>query len=148
MGANFNFNKVILGGRLTSDVEVKTTQSGISVANFSIAVNRRASKDGEKQVDFINCQAWRSNAELIGKYFSKGSSICIVGSLQVRSWEDNNGNKRYDTEVIVDEVAFVDSKNDAQGTGTATPTNYIPDAYNVAPKGDFEAVETDDSLPF
>lgn len=146
--ASFNFNKVILGGRLTSDVEVKTTQSGISVANFSIAVNRKSSKDGEKQVDFINCQAWRGNAELIGKYFSKGSSICIVGAIQNRSWEDNNGNKRYATEVIVDEVAFVDSKNDAQGTGTATPTNYIPDAYNVAPKGDFEAVETDDSLPF
>ena len=146
--ASFNFNKVILGGRLTSDVEVKTTQSGISVANFSIAVNRKSSKDGEKQVDFINCQAWRGNAELIGKYFSKGSSICIVGAIQNRSWEDNNGNKRYATVVIVDEVAFVDSKNDAQGTGTATPTNYIPDAYNVAPKGDFEAVETDDSLPF
>jgi single-strand DNA-binding protein len=146
--SNFNFNKVILGGRLTSDVEVKTTQSGVSVANFSIAVNRRASAERRAETDFHNCVAWRGNAELIGKYFSKGSSICIVGSLQNRSWEDNNGNKRYSTDVIVDEVAFVDSKNDAQGTGTATPTNYIPEAYNVAPKGDFEAVETDDSLPF
>ena len=127
--SNLNLNKVVLAGRLTNDVELKETQSGVSVCSFSIAVNRRFSKDQEQTADFINCQAWRSTAEFISKYFHKGSSICITGSIQTRSWSDQNGNKRYSTEVVVDEAMFVDSKNEAQGTGMTSPTNYIPDAY-------------------
>ena len=146
--ANFNLNKVILAGRLTSDVELKTTQSGVSVTTFSIAVNRKYSQEGEQQADFINCTAWRSTAEFIAKYFSKGSSICIVGSIQTRSWEDNNGNKRYATEVLADEAMFVDSKTESQGTGTAIPSNYIPDAYKTPQNANFEAVEADADLPF
>ena len=155
--ANFNLNKAILGGRMTADVELKQTPSGVAVCSFSIAVNRRVAKDAEQQVDFINCVAWRQTAEFIAKYFRKGSSICIVGQIQ----------KRYATEVVADEAYFVDSKSDV---GQA-PAPYIPDAYApTAPSGyipqssvptdtaqqqamsftpkPFAANETDDDLPF
>ena len=144
--ANFNFNKVILGGRLTADIEMKQTPSGVAVCNFSIAVNRKPSKDGESQADFINCQAWRGTAEFIGKYFRKGSSICVLGSIQTRSWKDKDGSTRYATEVIVDEATFVDGKNDAQGAETASPNTYIPDAYKKPQTAKYE--DTDADLPF
>lgn len=141
--ANFNFNKVILGGRLTSDVELKQTQGGISVCSFSIAVNRKTGKVEETKTDFINCTAWRATAEFIHRFFGRGSSICVVGTIQTRNWEDQNGQKRYATEVVVDEAMFVDSKSEAQHVATAT-TNYVPDAY----KPTFEPVNADECLPF
>lgn len=141
--ASLNLNKVILGGRLTADVEIKQTPNGVAVCNFSIAVNRKYSKESEQQTDFINCQAWRGTAEFIGKYFKKGSSICVIGSIQTRSWKDNNGNNRYATEVIVDEALFVDGKNDTQGAETANPNTYIPDAYQPQ-----QTADEDDDLPF
>jgi single-strand DNA-binding protein len=150
--ANFNINKVVLGGRLTSDVELKQTPSGVSVCSFSIAINRKYAKEGEQQADFINCQAWRGTAEFISKYFRKGSSICITGSIHTRSWNDQNGNKRYATEVVADEAMFVDSKGseDAPNAQNGSqskfePSPYIPDAYT---QPSFEQVDTDDSLPF
>lgn len=145
--SNFNFNKVILGGRLTADVELKQTQGGVSVAQFSLAVNRRYSKEGAQEADFINCTAWRSTAEFIAKYFRKGSSLCVVGQIQTRSWEDNNGQKRYATDVLVDEAMFVDGKNDSQGTETANTGNYVPEAYTTPQNANFEDVQ-DDDLPF
>jgi single-strand DNA-binding protein len=145
MGANFNFNKVILGGRLTADVELKVTQSGISVCTFDIAVNRKVAKDQPQKSDFITCQAWRQTAEFVSRYFKKGSSICVVGSLQKREWEDKNGNKRYSTEVMVDEVLFVDSKNDSQGAEAEGAYNpYL----NAVAEPKFEEIGNDDSLPF
>lgn len=146
--ANLNLNKVILGGRLTSDPELKETQSGVSVCSFSIAVNRKVAKDQEQKADFINCTAWRNTAEFIHRYFRKGSSLCIVGNIQTRSWDDKNGNKRYATEVVVDEAMFVDSKNDAGQGGTSNPTTYIPEAYNTQQGANFEPVDTDSGLPF
>lgn len=150
--ASLNLNKVVLCGRLTADVELKQTQSGVSVCSFSIAVNRKYAKEGEQQADFINCQAWRGTAEFISKYFRKGSSICITGSIQTRSWNDQNGNKRYATEVVADEAMFVDSKGSedtpsAQGgsQGKFEPPAYIPDAYT---QPTFESVRNDDDLPF
>ena len=152
--ANFNLNKVILGGRLTADPELKQTPSGVSVISFSIAVNRRFrsanGEQGEQQADFINCVAWRNTAEFISKYFRKGSSICVLGSIQTRSWQDNQGQKRYTTEVVVDEANFVDSRNDNGGQ------SYTPDAYGSAPSyssnsvsaPNFEDHNTDDDLPF
>ena len=141
--ANFNLNKVILGGRVTADPEFKATPQGISVCSFSVAVNRR-SKDGQAPADFINCQAWRATAEFIHRYFKKGSSICLVGSIQTRTWNDQQGNKRYATEVIVDEAYFVDSKSD-----NAAPV-FGMDAASFqtqqAPK--FEEIAGDDDLPF
>jgi single-strand DNA-binding protein len=122
--ANFNFNKVILGGRLTADPELKTTQSGVSVTTFSVAVTRRFSgKDGEQQTaDFVNVTAWRQTAEFITKFFRKGSSLCVVGSIQTRSWTDQQGQKHWATEVVADEAYFVDAKGDgAQQGGTQAP---------------------------
>ena len=145
--ANFSLNKVILGGRLTSQPELKQTPQGVSVTTFSIAVNRRGKKD---ETDFINCVAWRQTAELICKHFGKGSSICIVGQIQVRSWSDNNGNKRYATEVIADEVYFVDSKAEGNGDGYSIPSaSKAPQNANLAVEmAKFEEVDTDSDLPF
>ena len=145
--SNLNLNKVILGGRLTADPELKQTPSGVAVCSFSLAVNRRYSKE-EQQTDFINCQAWRGTAEFISKYFRKGSALCVVGSIQTRSWKDQNGNNRYATEVIVDEALFVDGKNDSQGTEASSPNTYIPDAYKTPQTENFEPVDTNDDLPF
>ena len=137
--ANLNFNKAILGGRLTADAELKQTPSGVSVCTFSIAVNRKGGKDAEQKTDFINCVAWRNTAEFISKYFKKGSCILVVGNIQNRSWQDGNGIKRYATEVIVDEVNFVDSKGETSNGG-ATP--YSADVTA------FEEMTADDDLPF
>ena len=136
--ANFNLNKVILGGRLTADPELKQTPQGVSVTSFSVAVNRRGK---EQQTDFINCVAWRQTAEIICKFFRKGSSICIVGNIQVRTWNDNNGNKRYATEVIADEVHFVDSR-DEQSAATGAPT------FATVQAPQFEEISPEDDLPF
>ena len=153
--ANFNLNKSILGGRLAADPELKQTQSGVSVCSFKVAVNRRYAKDGNQEADFINCQAWRQTAEFICKYFKKGSSICVVGAIQTRSWEDN-GQKRYATEVVVDEAYFVDGKGD--GVEAAKPTQTIPNptqwgkgqmpsAYSGM-SDQFEEIPGDEALPF
>jgi single-strand DNA-binding protein len=137
--ANFNINKLVLGGRLTSDVELKQTPSGVSVCTFTLAVNRKYQAEGQQQTDFLNCTAWRQTAEFISKYFRKGSSLCVTGSVQTRTWQDQNGQKRYATDIVVDEALFVDSKNEAQQAEAPKPTNYIPDAYKVP---------QDESLPF
>ena len=142
--ANFNLNKVILGGRMTADPELKQTPQGVSVTSFSIAVNRR-SKDGQAPADFINCQAWRATAEFISRYFKKGSSICLVGSLQTRTWNDQQGNKRYATEVVADEAYFVDSKSD-NGSVPSFAADAAAFQTQQAPK--FEEIEGDDDLPF
>lgn len=151
--SNLNLNKVVLCGRLTADPELKQTQNGIAVVSFSLAVNRRFSRgaDGQNnsQADFINCVAWRQTAEFISKYFKKGSSLCITGSIQTRTWNDNTGAKRYATEVVVDEAMFVDSRSD-----NAAQSNYVPDAYGSpsfssgAEAPNFEEIKTDDDLPF
>lgn len=148
MGANFNLNKSILGGRLTADPELKQTASGLSACTFTIAVNRRYAKDGQQEADFINCQAWRQTAEFITKYFKKGSSICVTGAIQTRSWTDNNGQKRYATEVVVDEAYFVDGKNDAQGAENTSVGKYMPDAYKAQQSANFEEIQADEGLPF
>ena len=152
--ANFNLNKVIIGGRLTSDPELKQTTSGISVVSFSVAVNRKYQSKGAdqaQQADFFNVVAWRATAEFISRYFKKGSSICISGSLQSRNWQDQQGQKRTTVEIVVDEAFFVDSKSDS----AMSPDSYTPDSYSVpsyagasggAPK--FEEIADDDELPF
>lgn len=130
--SNLNLNKVILAGRLTADVELKQTTSGVSVCSFTLAINRKFQANGQQQTDFIQCQAWRQTAEFIARYFKKGSALCISGSIQVRSWTDNNNQKRYATEVVADEAMFVDGKNDSQGAE-------IPN---------YEEMNEDDDLPF
>lgn len=147
-----NFNQAILAGRLTADPELKTTQSGISVTQFTVAVSRPKRKDDNTDTaDFISCVAWKERAELVTKYFRKGSAIMVIGQIQTRTWTDNNNQKRYATEVLVDNIRFVDSKADAaQKSPTANENSgapsYIPDAYKAP---NFEEVTADDGdLPF
>lgn len=119
--ANFNYNKVILGGRLTADPELKTTPSGIPVTSFTVAINRRGAK--ENVADFINVNAWRQTAEFITRYFRRGSSICLVGSLKTRSWTDSKtGTSRWATEVEADEAFFVDAKAEMPGQVVVDPS--------------------------
>ena len=141
--ANFNLNKTILGGRLTADPELKTTPSGASVTSFTVAVNRRGKgKDGETQADFINVTAWRGMAEFITRHFRKGSSICVVGAIQTRSWTDPQGQKHYAIEVVADEAYFVDSKGEA-----AQPSSqYVPEQYTSG--GFRQEGDGDEDLPF
>ena len=154
---NLNLNKVILGGRLVSDPELKQTQSGIPVCSFSVAVNRRGSGESEQKVDFINCQAWRQTAEFLCRYFRKGSSVCIIGAIQMRTYTDKNSQQRTVAEVIAEEVNFVDSKGEIspsvatnEASKASAPASYIPDAYksNSASQASFEDVVQDDDLPF
>ncbi len=174
--ANLNLNKVILCGRLTQNPELRQTPSGVMVLRFSIAVNRRFSsknEDGSRnqpEADFINCVAWRQQAEFISRYFHKGSSICIVGNIQTGSYTDQQGNKRYTTDVVVDEVNFVDSKGENQngfdqgysqsGQGAYMPQSYTaPQPQYSTPAGSspaqqntaapqFELIDAEDELPF
>lgn len=149
--ANLNLNKVILAGRLVADPELKkTTNTDSSVCSFTVAVNRRYSKPGEQpQADFIDCVAWRQQAEFLSRYFRKGSSVCIIGSLQKRAWNDQQGNKRYTTEVIADEINFVDAKS--EGPNREFSPDAVPQApaYSTAPAEltKFEEADEDD-LPF
>ncbi|MBQ8002433.1 MAG: single-stranded DNA-binding protein [Clostridia bacterium] len=142
-------NKVILIGRFTRDPELRSTPQGTSTCSFSLAVDRNyQSASGERQADFINCVAWRQTAEFISKYFQKGNMVCVEGSIQTRSWKDNEGNNRYATEVIVDRSYFVESKKSAQGSASGmeapvfndSPFGNLPDP--ISPLG------TDDDLPF
>ena len=139
-------NKIQLIGRVTRDIELKTSQSGVSMARFTLAVNR-IKKD---EADFINCRAWRERAEFISRYFHKGSSISIVGTLQQNNWTDQQGAKRSTYEVVVDEVSFVDSAAENRAAGQ----NYNPyagDQGAAAPAEEtssFEQVENEDDLPF
>lgn len=149
------FNKVILMGRLTADPELKQTQGGTAVTSFTLAVDRKYTKEGqEKQTDFITCQAWRSTAEFICKYFAKGSAMLLCGELQTRSWEQD-GQKRYATEVVVSEVTFCEAKKNSEGNNTSTAQNSSQNqnsgAYGYNPYAttpNFEQVPVDDDLPF
>lgn len=144
--ANLNLNNVILVGRLTADPELKNTPSGVAVTTFTVAVNRNYQKDEQREADFINCVAWRQTAEFVCRYFRKGGSICVIGSIQTRKYTTQNGENRYAVEVVADEIRFVDSKSD---TGTVQTQNsaYMPEAYQSAPT--FEEVTADDEdLPF
>ncbi len=144
-----SFNKVILIGNLTADPELKQTAQGTSVCSFTLAINRRFSRNadqGQPTADFISVVAWRERAEFVAKYFKKGRPLLVCGQLQSRSWTDAQGNKRYATEVVADEITFVENK------GTTAGGSYAPDAYSAssAPAGgapEFEEVD-DNSLPF
>ena len=135
-------NKAILIGRLTKEPETRYTQTNnIQVTSFTLAVNRRFAKKGEQQADFINVVSWNKTAEFVSKYFKKGQQVAIVGRIQTRNYDDNNGAKHYVTEVIAEEVYFADSKKegqvDASNMGSSTPVT----------NNDFEITSSDD-LPF
>ena len=107
-------NKVILMGNLTRDPERRTTANGTSVTSFTVAVSRNyKNAEGGYDADFINCVAWRRTADFVAQYFQKGMRICVTGSIQTRSYDDKDGNRRYVTEVIVDDAEFAAPKGDA-----------------------------------
>ena len=150
-----SFNKVILIGNMTADPELKQTASGTSVCSFSIAVNRRFAKSeqGQQAVDFINVVTWRQSAEFVSRYFKKGNPILVCGQLQTRTWSDNQGQKRYATEVVADEVSFVTSAAQTgtvpgQGGQAYTPDAYGAPAFNNAGGANFEELPGDGDLPF
>ena len=142
--ANLNYNLVVIGGRLTAAPELKQTNGGMAVCSFGIAVNRRA-KNGEAAADFFTVTAWDKAADLVCKYFTKGSSILVRGRLQNRSWTDQNGQKRFATDIIADEINFVDSRTESEAH-RADAAPQIPEAYTAQPS--FEEVKPDDDLPF
>jgi single-strand DNA-binding protein len=147
-----SFNKVILVGNLTDTPELKKTPSGKSVCNFTLAVQRKFAASGQnRETDFIPIVAWNATAEFICRYFSKGKAILVCGSLQVRTWTDNNGQKRYTTEVVADEATFVENKGSSGGSPAPSPfENAAPFAptYGNDLQGDFEELSDDDPLPF
>ena len=116
-------NKVILMGRLVKEPEVRYSQGAESfaIARYTLAVNRRFKRQGEPEADFINCVAFGKTGEFAEKYFKKGQMVSVVGRLQVRSWEDNEGRKRWSTDVIVEEQYFVESKRDSEKNGESKP---------------------------
>ena len=109
-------NDVVIMGRLTRDPELRRTQSGTSVASFTLAVDRDYKPDGgERECDFFDCVAWRGTGEFVSKYFSKGRMAIVSGRLQTRSWTDKDGGKRKSVEIVADNVYFGDSKKDTNG---------------------------------
>ena len=139
-------NKVILMGRLTRDPEVRYTQTNNTlVASFSIAVNRRFARQGEeRQADFINIVAWSKLGEFCSKYFKKGQQVGVIGRLQTRTWEDEQGQKRYITEVVAEEAYFADSKRE-NGDSASFENTFGSVASSAS--SDFEVTSNDD-LPF
>ncbi len=143
-------NKVILTGRLCTDVDLRHTQNDKAVATYRLAVNRDFKKDGQPDADFLNCVAWGKTAEWAAKYLRKGTKITIEGRIETRSYDDKDGKKVYVTEIIVDRHEFCESKNSGDNIATATPfpapVTSFPDA--VANSEDFMPVDGDDDLPF
>ena len=164
-------NHITIMGRLTRDPELRRTGSGIAVASFSLAVDRDFSpKDGgEKETDFIDCVAWRQTGEFVSKYFTKGRMAVVSGRLQIRNWNDKDGNKRRSAEVVADNVYFGDSRREDQGGASFGGNAYGGNSYGggygapapaaggfggyAAPSGpsasDFAMLDDDDAqLPF
>lgn len=143
-------NKVILMGRLTKDPDLRyTSVNNTAVASFTIAVNRRISKDGQPQADFINIVAWSKTAEFCGKYFTKGLQVAVVGRIQTRTWDDNEGKRHYVTEVVADETYFADSKKGSSDSGNAGGAASRTYSETPAVSGDgFYPMDEDDELPF
>lgn len=149
-------NKVILVGRLARDPELRTTSNGLPVCSFSVACDRRFVKQGEeRKADFINCIAWRQTGEGIAKFFQKGHRIALEGTLQTRSWTDNDGKTRYAMEVVVDSWEFAQSKNEAVGgfsapSASTSSSSLYPSEPAAQPAGDIDGFMPldDEELPF
>lgn len=148
-------NVICLLGRLVADPELKSTQNGVAVTSFCIAVDRSYQPKGqERQTDFINCVAWRNTAEFITRYFRKGQRIALQGSLQSRNYNDREGNRRTAYEVVIDNASFVDPKSSNSDAATPRYDNQTPQYTEAQPAfsntngSDFEEILSDDDLPF
>ena len=140
-------NKAILVGRLTKDPELKTTGSGVNVCSFTIAVNRRfRNAEGNYDADFINCVAWRQQAEFLSRFFAKGRMVGVVGSIQTRNYE-RDGQRVYVTEVVADEISFVDSKSQNDGPVQSAPAA-TSNTNSFGADDGFIPMPADDDLPF
>ena len=126
-------NKVILVGNLARDPELRQTPQGTSVARFTVAVSRRFSRDGQQQTDFISCVAWRNTAEFLCRYFTKGSGIQLCGSIQTRSWDGQDGQRHYATEVVAVEISFNGPKSSNQSSGGSGQPSFGQPAYSQQP---------------
>jgi len=136
-GADVMLNVAVLMGRLVADPELRHTQSDIAVTSFTIAIDRSYQKPGaDRQADFIDIVVWRSTAEFVCKYFSKGQLVAVQGSIQTRSYQDKEGNKRKAFEIVADEVHFAERKKEQQNPATS------PSGYDAPPP------VSDDDLPF
>lgn len=143
-------NQIVIMGRLTRDPELRRTGSGVAVASFTLAVDRDFTdkQSGEKETDFIECVAWRQTGEYVSKYFTKGRMAVVVGRLQIRKWNDKDGNKRSTAEVVADNVYFGDSKKD-NAQNNYQPSNRFVGSNETKPAQDFAMLDDDDSqLPF
>lgn len=148
-------NKIILIGRLTKDPELRYTQSGTAVAGFTLAVDRRFSnQSGEREADFVNCVAWQKAAEFVSEYFHKGKQMALEGRLQVRSYDGNDGQKRWVTEVVAEQIEFVGSKHDSNsnrsssGTGNSSGSAGGSSGNNPYAGLGQEVMFDDNDLPF
>ena len=148
-------NIACIMGRLAADPELRHTQSQVPVTTFRVAVDRNYQPKGqEKQTDWIDVVAWRNTAEFVSKYFHKGSMIVVQGSIQTRSYDDRDGNRRWSVELVADQVFFGEPKRDGEGGGVAryqaqTPQfGEAPPAFSTAGANDFEEILGDDELPF
>ena len=148
-------NKIFIMGRLTRDLELRRTRSGTPVTSFSLAVDRDfKNADGTKETDFIDCVVWRQTAEFVSKYFTKGRMAVVEGRLQIRDWQDKDGNKRRSAEVVADNVyfgdsKFGDSKKDDYGGAPVGGYKAAGKAVDVEPEaGDFAEVEGEEDFPF
>ncbi len=143
-------NKAILIGNLANDPETRTTQSGIAQCTFRLAVQRRfANQQGVREADFLTIVCWRQTAELCARYLSKGRKVAVEGSIQVRSYDAQDGSKRYVTEIIADNVEFLGSRDDAQRSGDyAAPAAPVPAPHAPAAGGSGFTEVDDDELPF
>lgn len=132
-------NRITIMGRICNDIELRRTASGKAVTSFTLAVDRDFKSDnGEKETDFIECVAWGNTAEFVGKYFGKGRMAIASGRLQIRGWEDKNGNKRKTAEVVCDNVYFGDSKNDSKPQQEAKPSTPIEPDFGAMMDDDFD----------
>ena len=139
-------NKVIIMGNISTEVELKQTQSGTSVCSFNVAVNRYSKDPTEKKVDFLTVVAWSAKADFVSRYFKKGQAIVVVGRLENREWSDKQGNKRISTEIIAEEISFAGSK---ESSTEAKSEAYTPTAYATQNGQNFEEIDSgDESLPF
>lgn len=140
-------NHITVMGRLTKDPELRRTNSGTAVTSFTIACDRDFGQNGQKDTDFIECVAWKNTAEFVSKYFAKGRVAVVSGRLQIRRWNDKDGNKRSTAEVVADNVYFGDSKKDSEmpASGFSAPDSFAP----AIPASDFTMLtDTDEGLPF
>ena len=141
------YNKVFLAGRLTREPELKQTNSGLTVCTVNLAVDRKMKQDGNKITDFFNCTAWRQQAEFLASHFHKGSAIFIEGNLQTRSWE-KDGEKRYSTDIVIDDIRFVENKGESAAAQTAPVAKDLNAPSEPVTLTEMSDEQFDESLPF